>query len=199
MLKKEIVLEKRIVSHLDVYNSSCGLALLVGKTKLKELKGQVLKRLQDVYRSVKVLFVDEYSMLPQKALYYIDQRLKQIKGNTNVFGGIIVVFIGDIAQLPPVKAYSVWDTRTAGKSTNDVYGMFLFQTHFKTVISLKENNRIDGGDSDAIKFDEFLNGLADGKVTLAQWELIRDRCSHDTIGDEEWENCGFNSKDTTYL
>ena len=80
-----------------VYNSSRGLALPVGKHKLKELKGQVLKRLQDVYRSVKVLFVDEYSMLPQKALYYIDQRLKQIKGNTKVFGGIIVVFIGDIA------------------------------------------------------------------------------------------------------
>lgn len=77
--------------------------------------------------------------------------------------------------------------------------MYIFKEHFETVISLKENNCIDGNDLDAINFDQFLNSLADGKVTLAQWELIRDRCSRDTIGDEEWKRCGFNSKNTTYL
>lgn len=95
---------------------------------------------------MKVLFVDEYSMLPQKVLYYSDQRLRQIKANKNVFGGIIIVFIGDITQLPSAQVYYVLDTKTAGKATNDVYGMFLFQKHFKTVISLKEKKRIHGGD-----------------------------------------------------
>ena len=55
-----------------------------------ELKERLLAELIYIYDAYDnhgkieelTLFVDEYSMLPQKVLYYIDQRSKQIKENT---------------------------------------------------------------------------------------------------------------------
>ena len=37
-----------------------------------------------------------------KTSTFLDQRLQQIMGDTKVFGGIIVVLIGDTGQLPAV-------------------------------------------------------------------------------------------------
>jgi hypothetical protein len=44
-------------------------------------------------------------MIGAELLTQIDQRLKQISGNFNSnFGGYDIILIGDLRQLPPVKA-----------------------------------------------------------------------------------------------
>ena len=42
-------------------------------------------------------------MVHKRLLYYIHERLVQIKRNKNAFGGVAVIAVGDFFQLPPVK------------------------------------------------------------------------------------------------
>ena len=60
--------------------------------------------------------IDEYSMLRQCDLYFIDKRLQQIIVNNEPFGGLVVVLAGDPAQLPQVKGKCLWDAKVARAS-----------------------------------------------------------------------------------
>jgi hypothetical protein len=82
-------------------------------------QGPSLIRLQQKYRFTKVLFLDECSMLHKKQLYFMDQRLRQIKANDSPFGGIAIVLIGDTGQLPAVKGRVLWDNKPS-TSENDI-------------------------------------------------------------------------------
>ena len=72
------------------------------------LDGQDLARMYDRkymrehLDKVKVLIIDEISMLHAKQLDLVNQVLKYFKGNEQPFGGIQVVLAGDFFQLPPV-------------------------------------------------------------------------------------------------
>ena len=54
------------------------------------------------WRGVKVLIVDEVSMMSRKIFDILDKIGKSIKTNPKPFGGIQVIFTGDFFQLPPV-------------------------------------------------------------------------------------------------
>jgi hypothetical protein len=58
---------------------------------------------KQVLRSIDLLVIDEVSMLRADLLDAIDYRMKAARGNFNEsFGGVQVLFIGDLYQLPPV-------------------------------------------------------------------------------------------------
>lgn len=58
---------------------------------------------KQVLRSIDLLVIDEVSMLRADLLDAIDYRLKAARGNfRQSFGGVQVLFIGDLYQLPPV-------------------------------------------------------------------------------------------------
>ena len=71
-------------------------------------------RLQDVRRKVlqrlELLIIDEVSMLRADLLDAIDQTLRIVRNATfTPFGGVQVLFIGDLMQLPPVVKQEEWD------------------------------------------------------------------------------------------
>jgi len=69
---------------------------LARKHPLNSVRKQVL-------RSIDLLVIDEVSMLRADLLDAIDYRMKAVKGNYfQSFGGVQVLFIGDLYQLPPV-------------------------------------------------------------------------------------------------
>ena len=58
---------------------------------------------KQILRSIDLLVVDEVSMLRADLLDAIDHRLKAARGNfAQNFGGVQMLFIGDLYQLPPV-------------------------------------------------------------------------------------------------
>ncbi|HEX7017079.1 MAG TPA: helix-turn-helix domain-containing protein [Cyclobacteriaceae bacterium] len=58
---------------------------------------------KQVLRSIELLVIDEVSMLRADLLDAIDARLKAARGNyTQPFGGVQLLLIGDLYQLPPV-------------------------------------------------------------------------------------------------
>ena len=48
------------------------------------------------------LIIDEVSMLRADLLDAIDFMMQTVRKNTRAFGGVQVLFIGDLLQLPPV-------------------------------------------------------------------------------------------------
>lgn len=60
------------------------------------------ERLTKRYNSTDVLIIDEVSMLHGSRLNMVNQAAQLLRGNDKPFGGIQVVLVGDLFQLPPV-------------------------------------------------------------------------------------------------
>ena len=54
------------------------------------------------YRHLKVVIIDEISMVGNRTLNFIDTHLQQLTGTKAVFGGLSVITFGDLYQLKPV-------------------------------------------------------------------------------------------------
>jgi energy-coupling factor transporter ATP-binding protein EcfA2 len=62
-----------------------------------------------VLKAIDLLVIDEVSMLRADILDAIDYRMRSVKGNYQVpFGGVQVLLIGDLYQLPPVVKDEEW-------------------------------------------------------------------------------------------
>ncbi|MFT7113323.1 MAG: DNA replication protein DnaC, partial [Candidatus Azotimanducaceae bacterium] len=75
------------------------------KSEMQEHDFQALlgkKYLKDNLNNVRVLIVDEISMLHRKQFELVDQVLRRFKSVDAPFGGIQVVVSGDFFQLPPI-------------------------------------------------------------------------------------------------
>ncbi len=57
-----------------------------------------------LYRNIEVLIIDEISMVRADMIDHIDMFLRINRENMNPFGGVQVIFFGDLFQLPPVVA-----------------------------------------------------------------------------------------------
>ena len=72
------------------------------KHPISALKKQVL-------RSLDLLIIDEVSMLRADVLDAIDYRMRSVRGNfSRAFGGVQVLMIGDLFQLPPIVKDHEW-------------------------------------------------------------------------------------------
>lgn len=68
------------------------------------------KRAMKNWKRVKVLILDEVSMLSRKIFEIIEEIARHAKKNNLPFGGMQVIFSGDFCQLPPVGNYGETDT-----------------------------------------------------------------------------------------
>jgi len=61
-----------------------------------------------IIRSLELLIIDEVSMVRADLMDEIDNRLKDIRRNPLPFGGVQLLMIGDMLQLPPVVKEAEW-------------------------------------------------------------------------------------------
>ena len=66
------------------------------------LKTRVGRKKADVIKAMKILVIDEISMVRADILDFVDKRLQQCRSDSRPFGGVKVVMFGDLFQLPPV-------------------------------------------------------------------------------------------------
>ena len=79
---------------------------------------------RNVIRNMELLVIDEVSMLRADLLDAIDFMMQTVRKNTRAFGGVQVLFIGDLLQLPPVIRDEEWKTLR-----NYYKGKFFFHSH----------------------------------------------------------------------
>ncbi|MFM6934957.1 MAG: ATP-dependent RecD-like DNA helicase, partial [Flavobacteriales bacterium] len=66
------------------------------------------KTRQQMIRNIELLIIDEVSMLRADLLDAIDWTLRNVRRIHEPFGGVQVLFIGDLLQLPPVVKQEEW-------------------------------------------------------------------------------------------
>ncbi|XP_029976984.1 uncharacterized protein LOC115409845 isoform X4 [Salarias fasciatus] len=90
------------------------------------LKEEKVNTLRAALRDLKILIIDEISMVDHKLLAYIHGRVRQIKqsGDFAPFGNVSVIAVGDFYQLPPVKGKPLY---------TDQAGIDLWGSTFKHV------------------------------------------------------------------
>ena len=138
-----------------------------------ELKGNALLKLQKELENVKCIIIDEFSVIGQNMLGWIDSRCRQATGKKDIlFGGISVILVGDIAQLPTVMDKVLYHPYP----NNEVaIAGYVAYCSFRTVVMLKSNMR-STGESDAQKsFRKALLNLRNGTSTKEDWNFFLSR------------------------
>ena len=76
---------------------------------------------KDALKLLKLLIIDEVSMVSSLNLAYIHLRLDEVFARDQWFGGVNILFVGDILQLPPVNRAPVFE-RICNKSITSKLG-----------------------------------------------------------------------------
>ncbi|MFV8328159.1 helix-turn-helix domain-containing protein [Flavobacterium sp. ZS1P14] len=79
---------------------------------------------KSVIRNMELLIIDEVSMLRADLLDAMDYMMQTVRKKSSPFGGVQVLFIGDLLQLPPVIRDEEWNTLRSYYK-----GKFFFHSH----------------------------------------------------------------------
>ena len=134
---------------------------MVKHLNMREQKRRLLQELE-------LLIIDEVSMLRADLLDTIDFVLRNVRRQTHKsFGGVQVLFIGDLLQLPPVVKEEEW--RVLSKYYNSIYFFDAQVLQKEKPIYIELDKIYRQSDS---RFIDLLNNLRNNKVTKADVDLL---------------------------
>ncbi len=113
----------------------------------------------NLIRSLELLVIDEISMVRADLLDAIDQVLRRCRGDSRPFGGVQLLMIGDLHQLPPVVKPEDWDTLRRYYKTPYFFGSLALSKTNYVSIELKHIYR----QTDA-EFIGLLNKVRDNRL-----------------------------------
>lgn len=129
---------------------------------LQQLKER--KYMRDKMNEVKVLIIDEISMLHKKQLDLVDEVLQYFKMNNLAFGGIQVVFSGDFFQLPPIGS--------DGETSRD---KFCFMSKAWVRAGLKVCYLTEQYRQSQNSLNQLLNEMRVGEVSPLSYDLVNEK------------------------
>lgn len=121
-----------------------------------------VERLVKRYNSVDTLVIDEVSMLHGQRLNLVNQVAKVLRASDKAFGGMQVILVGDLFQLPPVSR---------GSDVDFVHMSEAWQELAPQVCYITEQHRQQGSD----KLLEFLEAMRSGEISEEHGQVITDR------------------------
>lgn len=146
---------------------------LTGHPLLSQIRFNTQKR--KILINMDLLVIDEVSMVAANTLDSIDIILKSIRKNYNQpFGGVQVLFIGDLHQLPPVVKRDHIDLFRSVYKSVYFFDSQVLSMYPPVMVELKKVFR----QSDDV-FVDILNGIRDNKLTGNHLELLNQRLNPD--------------------
>lgn len=141
-------------------NSFTGIGLGTGKPEEMVRNIKRNKKVRDRWDRLKVLIIDEISMIDGQLLDKLDAVAKRLRDASKPFGGIQVIFCGDFYQLPPVSKNS--------------HSTFAFESKFwkaniHVQVVLKKVFRQEGDK----QFLQMLQEVRDGEVSESTTKKFR--------------------------
>ena len=126
---------------------------------------------------VEAVIVDEMSMVSSDFLYNLHKRMMELFDSKDDFGGRALMLVGDLLQLPPVKASAIFKrpksdknkiihdmTDANGKNIGNLWDNF-------QVVVLKTNFRQGNGNP----WTELLNRVRKGEATAEDIKVLESR------------------------
>lgn len=119
--------------------------------------------LVEKYYNCDILIIDEVSMLHGARLDMVDRVAKWLRHSNKPFGGLQVIFVGDLFQLPPVT-----------KDSGDIDFVHLSQSWRDAkpeICYLTEQHRQGAGD----ELLDILREMRDGEISASNMKLLQSR------------------------
>ncbi len=135
----------------------------------------------NLMRKLELLIIDETSMVASHAVDAIDTILRSVRRRYNEpFGGVQVLFIGDLHQLPPVVKRDEWEFLKNYYASIFFFDSLVLKENIPVMIELKQIFRQQ---DDA--FIEILNGVRNNDLTFENYELLNSRLKRNFIPEED--------------
>jgi hypothetical protein len=147
---------------------------LLENMRMHQSKRQLIQELD-------LLIIDEVSMLNADLLDTIDFLLRHIRRNQDIpFGGVQLLFIGDLYQLPPVQNDEAKRILSPYYDSPYFFNALVLQQHPLVYIELDKIYR-----QSEQKFIKLLNNIRNNEASSADLELLNSRAlSNDEL---DWE------------
>ncbi|XP_059072384.1 uncharacterized protein LOC131873572 [Cryptomeria japonica] len=164
-----LVLAPTGVSAYNIQTTTIHATLLIPLRDMQPLTGQSLMFFQEQYKQLQYILIDEMSFLGPKLLLKIDSRLRQAFPHQQhePFGGISVILVGDLGQLPLVMDKPLY----ASHSTT----LALWHS-FQTVVTLDTSFR-QQGTSNIQQFCAILQNIRNANALQTDWKVLMSRSS----------------------
>ena len=133
----------------------------------------VLKVMRSSLSKLRVLIINEVSMVSNLNLAYIHLRLDEIFARDQWFGGVNVLFVGDILQLPPVNGASVFE-RITNKSVGTKLGCMTSVNIWQDTVLYDEFTINERQKSDLV-FSSMLDEVRRGCPSPQTMQALEDR------------------------
>ena len=137
-----------------------------------KLAKDVLKVIHASLSKLKLLIIDEVSMVSTLNLAYIHLRLDKIFARDECFSGENVLFVGDILQLPPVNGAQMFEKIHKKSITNKLGCMMSVNICQENVVydelTINEHQRSDQA------FSEMLNEVRLGSLSSETVQALKD-------------------------
>ncbi|XP_057843282.1 uncharacterized protein LOC131052713 [Cryptomeria japonica] len=129
------------------------------------LTGQSLMTLQEQLKHIKYILIDEMSFLGPKLLLKIDSHLRQAFPDSQheSFGGVSIILVGDLAQLPPVMDKPIYASHSVA--------LGLWHS-FTTVITLDTIFRQQGASIRQQQFRTLLHNIRNAQALQHDWQFL---------------------------
>lgn len=141
--------------------------LPTNQKNLNELSPNVSNLLSNKLHKLKLLIIDEISMVGQHTLDMVDQRLRHLFNKHKPFGGISVITVGDFHKLRPVFARALFHPHSVN-SYHEIFSQTLWHKFkiFELTTIMRQRNK---------KIQTALNNIARGTMTERDIKLFRSR------------------------
>ncbi len=137
----------------------------------KLIAGQKMRaEFRSVIRSVDMIIIDEVSMLRADILDAIDVVLRHYRNSKFPFGGVQMVFFGDMYQLPPVCVNDEWFILKDYYSTPYFFSAKVFEK--QEIVCLELDKIFRQRDAD---FVEILNQVRNNNISKENFNRLNDR------------------------
>ncbi len=137
----------------------------------------------DLFRSVELLIIDEASMVPGHTVDAIDTLLRGVRRRHHLpFGGVQIMFIGDLYQLQPVVTRDEWSILRNYYPSVFFFDSRVLKQNIPVMIELKEifRQRDDA-------FVNILNGIRHNDITDDNLKKLKSRLRPGFIPDDKEE------------
>ena len=152
------------------------------KSSFNPLVPSTLSKFQQRWKDIKLLIIDEKSMIGRMMAGKMDSRLRQIITN-EVMGGIGVLLFGDFAQLPPVGDSPLYSSKVPKKPLQ-IAGRDLYLS-FNKSITLQRIFRQEGDDPVSQQFRGLLLRQRTYSINQEDYNLLLTRFSHNVSNEEK--------------
>jgi ATP-dependent DNA helicase PIF1 len=130
------------------------------------------ERLIKRYNSTDVLVIDEVSMLHGRRLDMVNQTAKLLRKNEAPFGGMQVILVGDLFQLPPINR--------ANEALDFIHMSNAWHELSPSICYITEQHRQDGSD----RLLELLEAMRHGELEQLHGEVIEERIGKQPANDQ---------------